>query len=264
MYLPVHLKQKKNEVVASFTAQNTGAVIWTGKSPVNGEGIALVVNFRGNKKLGQDFWQLSVLPLDGNVSEGSAGRWAICGNCPFHKNKSCYAKDQGLSRLMSKFMDGGYPEIDLSFFLDLVENHNPRIRFGRFGDCSLVPFEMISTIATNCKSFTGYTNQWRANYYDHRFNDLFMVSTVGEADRVKAINVLSEDIRTFNVIGTEDSYTDNPERAISCPSVQGFTCTDCGLCDGNTERQGAYNIEIKAHGVQWKKDRTNAYIIKMN
>ena len=240
------------------TAENTkvnGVTLGIFSSPVNGHKIELIANFRSNKKLGNDFIQLSILALDGDYSDNSASRSAICGTCPFKLNGACYAKDQGLTKIKSEYLKGKYKPMDLDVFLAISKNYN--IRFGRFGDLSLIPFEVVDSIAQNCKGFTGYTNQWRSSYYDPRFNSIFMLSTVGEKDS-KAAFKKYPNARQFKVIKSTENYIDDIKTGfITCPSQKGFLCSDCLLCDGQTAKKATYNIEVKVHGLSYKINRTN-------
>jgi hypothetical protein len=235
-------------------SKNTGVSLGQFVSPVNGELIELVALWKGNRKIG-DFMQLSVLPVDGNIKDKSIGRRAICGDCPHAKLGSCYAYDQGLFSMMKSFRAGKYPTMELDDFLRIAQTRN--IRFGRFGDLSLLPYELVKTIADSAMSFTGYTNQWRSKWYDARFNNLFMVSTLGSKDSAKAFKMFP-DARQFKVISTKSDYiNDADQNTITCPSINGYLCDECGLCDGQNAARGSVNIEVMAHGLDYKSVAIN-------
>ena len=236
------------------TSKVNGVSLGLYNSPVNGDIIELIALFTGNKKTG-DMIQLSVLPVGGDIADNTRGRAAICGTCPHVSLGSCYAYDQGLFSMMKAFRKGSYKNMELDDFLDIAKNR--KIRFGRFGDLSLLPFELIQEIALNCKGFTGYTNQWRSKHYDPRFNELFMLSTLGEKDSKQA-SKLHPDARQFKVINTEANYiNDTSKGVITCPSENGFNCNECLLCDGGAAGVADVNIEIKAHGLDYKSKRIN-------
>jgi hypothetical protein len=227
------------------------------ESPVNGEAIELVALFNGNKKTG-DMIQLSVLPVNGDISENDTGRDAICGSCPL--KKACYAYDQGLFAMMKSYLNGKYPQMEMEEFLKIAKNRF--VRFGRFGDLSLLPYEVVKQIADNCRGFTGYTNQWRSKYFDARFTEIFMISTVGQKDSMQALKKFP-DARQFRVINEKANYVNSIESGfISCPSLNGFNCDECLLCDGKSSKVGSVSIEIKAHGVDYKTKRINKMLQK--
>jgi hypothetical protein len=236
------------------TSKLNGVTLGIFTSPVNGKHIELVALFTGNKKTG-DMIQLSVLPVNGDIEDSTEGRAAICGTCPHVALGSCYAYDQGLFSMMKAYRKGSYPYMELSDFLSIASTR--KIRFGRFGDISLLPYELIEEIALSCQGFTGYTNQWRSKHYDDRFNNLFMVSTLGNKDSKQALKKHPE-ARQFKVINTETDYTNDVDQdSITCPSENGFNCNECLLCDGGQAGVAGVSIEIKAHGLDYKSKRIN-------
>lgn len=239
---------------ASVTSKVNGVTLGIYTSPVNGDLIELIALFTGNKKTG-DMIQLSVLPVNGDIADNTQGRAAICGTCPHVALGSCYAYDQGLFSMMKAYRKGSYKFMEMTDFLAIAQTR--KIRFGRFGDISLLPFDLIDEIAANCQGYTGYTNQWRSKHYDSRFNALFMMSTLGEKDSIAAFKK-HPDARQFKVIHTETEYTnDTAEGVITCPSENGFNCNECLLCDGGAARVADVFIEIKAHGLDYKSKRIN-------
>lgn len=249
--LKVLMQEKTNTIKPS---NENGVSLGQFISPYNGDLIELVALFRGNKKTG-DLIQLSVLPVDGDIADKTSGRNAICGDCPHNKLGTCYAYDQGLFVMMKEFRQGNYKPMQLQEFLNITKGK--LIRFGRFGDLSMLPFELVEAIAENSGGFTGYTNQWRSKFYDKRFNSLFMISTLGEKDTLKA-QTMHEGARIFKVIHTDQEYKNSIENGvITCPSENGFQCSDCLLCDGGNSKVSTVDIEIKAHGLTYKSTRIN-------
>ena len=49
------------------------------------------------------------------------------------------------------------------------------IRFGAYGDPAALPEWLITSIADNCKDFTGYTHQWNKRKFNYLKN-YFMAS----------------------------------------------------------------------------------------
>lgn len=190
-----------------------------------------------------------------DVGTGTEGRRAICGDCPHARLGTCYAYDQGLFSMINAYRKGNYKTMDLDVFLKIAQTKN--VRFGRFGDLSLLDFDFVKKIADNSKAFTGYTNQWRSKFYDSRFNDLFMISTLGNKDSDQAFKKYP-DARQFKVIHTATDYTDNIKQGmITCPSERDFKCYECMLCDGGSKKVAGVSIEIKAHGLDFKSVKIN-------
>ena len=237
---------------ATKSSQLNGVTLGIYTSPANGQLIEIVALFKGNTKTG-DMVQISVLPVHGDIHETSEGRTAICGSCPL--KKTCYAYDQGLFSMMKAYRGGKYQSMDMDVFLSIVKHRF--VRFGRFGDISLLPFEVVEKIANACKGFTGYTNQWRSKFFDSRFTQLFMLSTVGEKDSDVAFNRFPEG-RQFKVIHTDAEYINDVDKnVITCPSTNGFNCNECLLCDGGAEKVAPVWVEMKAHGLSYKSQRIN-------
>jgi hypothetical protein len=224
------------------------------KSPINGEMVELIVLYRGNKKL-RDMMQLSVIPVSWELKQGSKGRKAICGSCPHEKLGTCYAHDQGLASMQKAGLKGAYKPLPMADFLKRAKGK--LIRFGRFGDLSVLPYEIVKAIADVSGGFTGYTNQWRSKFFDERFTNIFMLSTLGEKDAQAASRKFPK-ARQFQVIPTAAAYTNDLSKGvIMCPSENGYTCDECLLCDGKQARTGSPHIQIRAHGADYKGARIN-------
>ena len=249
------LMQPKKATVAANKVSGVTLGIFT--SPVNGDLIELVALFSGNAKTG-NMIQLSVLPVDGDISETSEGRTAICGSCPL--KKACYAHDQGLFAMMKAYKAGKYQPMPMDEFLAIAQYRF--VRFGRFGDLSLLPYEVVKQIADVAKGFTGYTNQWRSKYFDSRFTSIFMLSTVGMKDSEEAAKRFP-DARQFRVINEKAEYVNDTAKGfITCPSTNGFNCDECLLCDGQAQKVAGLSIEIRAHGIAYKTKRINKMLQK--
>ena len=240
MYSLTELQTKKTNI--------NGASLGTFKSAFDGQLIELIALFRGNTKIGDDFIQLSVLPLNGQIDTKSKGRYSICGNCPHHLINSCYAYDQGLFVMNREYKKGNYKPMAINDFKAIAKTK--KIRFGRFGDLSLIPYEVVKDLADNCAGFTGYTNQWRSKHYDPRFNNIFMLSTLGNKDSLKAFQMYP-DARQFKVIASDTMAINDNKTFMNCATDNGFKCSECMLCNGSSNTE-TINITIQAHGINYK------------
>lgn len=111
------------------------------------------------------------------------------------------------------------------------------IRFGTYGEPSLIPLQLISDIANVAKNWTGYTHQsgkaWAGGY-----KDFFMASLETATEQ--------SDWRAFRVL--EDVSID--ANSTQCPASKeaGYksTCAKCGLCSGLLGK-GIKDVKITNH-----------------
>jgi hypothetical protein len=112
------------------------------------------------------------------------------------------------------------------------------VRFGTYGEPSLMPIELVDRIVAVAKSWTGYTHQWSKK---PEYAPYFMASTHTEDEE-----------RIANLIGYR-SFVASPtpiSKFISCPASaeMGFksNCSKCSLCSG-TKGKGAKSVIILEH-----------------
>ena len=171
---------------------------------------------------------------------------SVCFDCPFraylkcytHKYKQCAGFLSMLKSIAREFKN--VQEIPSIHLLEkkIVEISNDKyIRFGAYGEPTLIPLGLVSGMVNASKSHTGYTHQW-AKKPDYAA--FFMASTHNESQANMAKKI---GFRSF--IATDKKL----ENAVICPASNeaGFksTCEKCGLCSG--ERKGTKNIQILEH-----------------
>jgi hypothetical protein len=166
-----------------------------------------------------------------------------CFDCPFSANANaeigkCYTHKMNqysgfismLKSMVNQYGDiKNIPTYSDTIIKDLVKiSTNRYVRFGTYGEPSIHPIEVVSSIANVASTWTGYTHQYmkKAN---KEFNDYFMASTHNQLQANTAINKFG--YRSFIAV------KDNSDiKAIVCPaSKEGnfkATCADCGLCSG--------------------------------
>jgi hypothetical protein len=112
------------------------------------------------------------------------------------------------------------------------------VRFGTYGEPSLMPIELVDRIVGVAKNWTGYTHQWSKK---PEYAPYFMASTHTEDEE-----------RIATLIGFR-SFVASPipiSKFISCPasSEMGFksNCSKCGLCSG-TKGKGTKSVIILEH-----------------
>lgn len=117
---------------------------------------------------------------------------------------------------------------------------NTYVRFGTYGEPSLLPIDLVADMSAVASSWTGYTHQWEKEWASE-YGKYFMASTHNQVES----NVASDlAYRSFIATKTGD------EKAVSCPASKeaGFksNCAKCGLCSGLLGK-GKTNIKILEH-----------------
>lgn len=184
-----------------------------------------------------------------------------CLDCPFSGNQFSagnYAKNKKGKRITCythKYMQyAGFLSMLRSIDIDSVPYYNPTlageivtksegkyVRFGTYGEPSLLPQELVWGMAKLAKSYTGYTHQWEKPWAQ-AFGDYFMASVHNQDE---AVNASSLGYRSF--VAREPAET---AEGIQCPASKesGFVsnCSKCGLCSG-TAGKGKKNVLINLH-----------------
>jgi hypothetical protein len=175
---------------------------------------------------------------------------AVCMDCPFAvsngaKLSACYTHklyqySGFLSSLRSITQEwDDIPVLTDNLINDIVEmSTGYYVRFGTYGEPSLLPYDLISRICGVAKTWTGYTHQWRKN----RALAAYFMASVHTLDEVTHASALG--FRSFLASPLE------PKELVNCPASAeaGFksTCSKCGLCSG-TMGKGRKSIYILEH-----------------
>ena len=150
-------------------------IVQTGKSRFNGQDFAVVATGidtpSTNRKTGP-MVQLTI--LDANVAphtwasekQDKSVQHTVCGDCVLSRPQAkatptsdatggCYvALHTGILGVWKKFRAGGYPAFDIARLTGRA------IRFGAWGEPSLISLKMIRRIVGVASNWTGYTHQW--------------------------------------------------------------------------------------------------------
>ena len=88
------------------------------------------------------------------------------------KQYKCYVPMRAVAAVWRCFRRGGYAN------LDSVERFRGReVRFGAYGEPTLLPLDLVRAIAGVASSYTGYTHRWRESLMQG-YREFFMASTV--------------------------------------------------------------------------------------
>lgn len=177
----------------------------------------------------------------------------VCGDCPFAVNNgakvsACYthkymqysgflASLRSISRKHKSFDD--IPELDNPMMDKIVGMCAGRyVRFGSYGEPTLIPIDLVIRICKVASLWTGYTHQWmrKPDYADY-----LMASTHGAVD-----TVIAETMGWRCFASTHERM----ETMTHCPASKesGFisNCSKCGLCSG-TKGKGKKSVNIILH-----------------
>jgi hypothetical protein len=168
-----------------------------------------------------------------------------CFECPFRGYLKCYThkftQARGfISSIKSILVEDNILEFNSELSNKLVNMCKGRyIRFGTYGEPSVLPLTLVESIVNVSFSHTGYTHQWLKK---PEFSKYFMASIENEKQAIFAQKL---GYRSFIV--TKDIL---PSKiAINCPASKesGYktTCEKCNLCSGN--RKGSKDIFILEH-----------------
>jgi len=168
-----------------------------------------------------------------------------CLDCPFSGNAGngeCYTHKynqySGFMSMLKSIKESHLTMINEAKRMDIVRmSEGLFVRFGTYGEPSLIPIDLIGAMAMISKSWTGYTHQshkeWASGYKDY-----FMASIETATN--------DSDWRAFIVTAKANKSI----KATQCPaSKEGgnvTTCSKCSLCSGILGK-GKEDVKILNH-----------------
>lgn len=228
--------------------QNKNIILWEGNSPIDGKPVVVIITgvkfSSSNRKTGTllQVWIIrsDIHPLD---AIHTGGDLSICGNC-IHRgakgdgsDRSCYVTPMAPGQIYRCYKEGKYQhwsEVNKEKFKAMCLL-SEGIRWGAYGDPSIVPFEVFSDAAQYSKTNLGYTHQWRSE-----FASPYKGHLQASCDRpAEAKEAQSLGWKTFTT--TVDNAEIEGEH--HCKGGVSITCQSCRLCDGNKA-----NVFISVHG----------------
>lgn len=223
--------------------KNTGYVLHRGTT--NGQPYVAIATIKtSNRKTGDmiQIWFLleNINPVHA-VKQGIDAS-TVCQGCPFASGGGCYVNvGQAPLGIWKAFHRGAYPELIPARYKEIFSGR--KVRFGAYGNPTLLPIAKVAAIAKVSAGWTGYFHDWRENPMAHAYAGYFMASTETEDSR-KLANAIG--FRTFHVSPVK------PDDALECLSdSKGLTCAQCKLCAGLSKKQPS--IWINPHGTNVKK-----------
>jgi hypothetical protein len=223
-----------------------GYIIDKGNSPIDGKPYVAIMTMKSTNRKTGAMLQVWILREDVNPVEAiSTGEdYSICGDCPHRKRadgtRSCYVNvGQGPNSVWKAYKRGAYVDStswDLKRYAAIVGKR--RIRWGSYGDPSVIKPGIVKTLSAYAMGHTGYTHQWKMSWAQV-FNGLFQASCDGFQDYLDAT---AHGWKTFVVVSKDAT----PDYAKQCPATvtnSQAQCITCSLCDGAKR-----DIYVQAHG----------------
>lgn len=239
---------------------NNGAILWEGKSAIDGAPIMLVATGLAlgsvNEKTG-DLVQTWILRSDISPQEAvdSGADESICGACPHrgivvngkNKDRACYVTIfQAPRNIFATATRGRYERIKGTKARALLSGRN--VRLGAYGDPAAVPFHVWDSLLKDSARGTGYTHQWKT--CDARFSRYCMASADNALESEFA---QAKGYRTFRVGTKAEKIVQGVE--FLCPASkeagQKTNCAKCLACGGTSSPNRA-SVFIPAHGAAGK------------
>lgn len=238
-------------------------LLYEGPSPLDSSKRILVIATQSSKNVKTGpMVQVWVLLRDHDPIKASREGLdqAICGSCPHRGTptpertrgeaykRTCYVAIKNAPlQIFRKYHRGGYGK-KLTYKQMVKKFAGKSIRWGAYGDPSLIPLRIVKTINSVASGWTGYTHLWKEKSYQNR-KQIFMASTDTNEETLVANK---KGWRTFRA---GDHNTAPTVSEITCPASKEFetkkgfklTCQKCQLCKGSS-LTSAKNIHINYHG----------------
>lgn len=226
-----------------------GIIVWRGTSLLDRRTpIAVVLTGLSqgrsrNSKTG-DMVQAWILVDDGrgvidSLRDGTDA--AICGECRHRgdrgKGRTCYvALHTGLGVVSRNLRSGRYPDFEIRAAAALLDGG--ALRIGAYGDPAAVPVSVWRTLTARCRTWTGYTHQWKRRPALRRFA---MASVDTPQERAQA---QARGWRTFRVRAVGEGLETGE---VVCPAAieagKRTTCARCSLCRGDKQAKDVAIID---------------------
>ena len=174
-----------------------------------------------------------------------------CKGCPLASGNGCYVNTNPLATIYRKHKsDSPYPHLTNGSTEFRKFFSGKKVRFGAYGNPSLIPLLLTQSIAILASKWTGYFHDWHLMTPDdaRAYGKYFMASC--ESTNYHEAQALG--LRTFTTV--VDAPSDKRTGMECLADSHGMQCAECGLCDGTNRRGGKLpNVWIKVHGYQTKK-----------
>jgi hypothetical protein len=239
-----------------MTKLKLGYIIDRGLSPIDNQPYVAILTLKSTNRKTGNMAQVWILREDINPVEAmQTGKdVTICGDCPHRKQsngqRSCYVNvGQGPNSVWKTYKRGGYTELSYvgsselpsnGTFYGIIESiaRDRRIRWGAYGDPSIINPQVVNLFNSYAQGHTGYTHQWRQAFAEP-FKGIFQASCDGFNDYLEAT---THGWKTFTVV-RKDAIINYAKQCPATVENSVAQCATCKLCDG-----ARTDIFVAAHG----------------
>ena len=229
-------------------AKPIGYIIDQGLSPIDSKPYVAILTLKTSNRKTGNMAQVWILRSDINPVEAvnTGEDYSICGSCPHRKKegkRACYVNiGQAPNSVYKAFKKGRYTIASSKELRAAVAGR--RVRWGAYGDPSILHASIVNEINSYASDHTGYTHQWR-NDFASQFKGVFQASCDNIIDYLDASTL---GWKTFSVVDTNYPIHNKKinKYAKQCPATvtnSVATCDSCTLCNGNKQ-----DIFVVAHG----------------
>jgi len=162
----------------------------------------------------------------------------VCGDCEFAGplgKRKCYVNlGKAPMNIWKAYQRGAY-----QFCTDYSAFAGRDVRFGAYGEPTLIPYKIVEAISQVAHYHFGYTHQWRNPIYSAYKR--YLMASCNETNYAEAN---AAGWRAFVV------SRKHVKNLIVCPASaergHKLTCVECGLCSGTSRH--ARSVQIQPHG----------------
>ena len=169
----------------------------------------------------------------------------ICAGCPFASGRGCYVNvGNAPLAVWRAYHRGAYAPLHPFAYASVFGGR--KIRFGAYGNPSLLPVSVVKAIAEASAGWTGYFHDWRTNRHAAQYSRYFMASTETESSFRLASSL---GLRTFHASPVQPK---GPVECLSDSTNGRVNCAACKLaCNGLSSSRPS--VWINPHGSQVAK-----------
>ena len=207
----------------------------------NGERFGVFATLQSKNIKTGNMIQLAVILLDHHpvvAVQSGLDAETICRGCPFASGNGCYVEvGKSVAAIWNAWKRGNVPMLPKDKWEETFSNR--MVRFGSYGNPSLIPLAIVRKIARLSNGWTGYFHDWHlmTSKRARAYGEFFMASTDTKESYARAQEI---GLHTFHVGKCKDGD-------VLCPSEShGINCIDCQLCKGTSVN--ARSIFIAPHG----------------
>lgn len=225
------------------TNKNTPSGYVLARTIINNRAVVSIVTLETrNAKTGDmvQTWHLLEDVHPGVAVQEGLDSVTVCQGCPFAAGNGCYVNVwQAPAGIWRAYLRGAYPYLTPADYSAVFAGR--KIRFGAYGNPSVLPVSIIKAIASVSAGWTGYFHDWRTMHpaTARAYGQFLMASAETSCSVAKAE---ARGLRFFVASPVQ------PAGTIECLSdSKGISCASCRLCCGLSKARQP-SVWINPHG----------------